>query len=55
MGYRYGLESLLDKLEILNFKSLLSDRKGVEISSGGDTELCYLLKLCGFKWNTTQG
>ena len=43
-------KSFLDKLEALNFKSLLSDRKGVELSSGGDTELCYLLKLCGFKW-----
>ena len=42
-------KSFLDKLEAVNFKSLLSDRKGEEISSGGDTELCYLLKLCGFK------
>ena len=43
-------KSFLDKLDALNFKSLLSDRKGMELSSGGDTELCYLLKLCGFKW-----
>ena len=36
--------------EELNFKSILSDRKGNALSSGGDTEFCYLLKLSGYKW-----
>ncbi|TNF49271.1 MAG: glycosyltransferase family 2 protein [Bacteroidetes bacterium] len=34
----------------LNFHSLLSDRTGKELSSGGDTEYCYLLRLCGYRW-----
>jgi len=43
-------KQFLDKLESLSFLSLLSDRKGSELSSGGDTELCYLLRLCCYKW-----
>ncbi len=31
------------------FKSLLTDRKGDELSSGGDSELCYALRLAGWK------
>ena len=34
----------------LNFSSILSDRKGNALSSGGDTEFCYLLKLAGYTW-----
>jgi glycosyltransferase involved in cell wall biosynthesis len=33
-----------------NFESLLSDRSGKELSSGGDTEYCYIIRLSGFKW-----
>ncbi len=32
------------------FSSLLSDRKGTELSSGGDTEFCYLIKMAGYLW-----
>ena len=32
-----------------NFESLLSDRKGETLSSGGDSELCYQFRLAGFK------
>jgi glycosyltransferase involved in cell wall biosynthesis len=40
----------LKRLYHLNFESLLSDRTGKELSSGGDTEICYLLRLCGYRW-----
>lgn len=40
----------LKRLFQLNFESLLSDRTGKELSSGGDTEYCYLLRLCGYRW-----
>lgn len=36
------------KLKEYGFKSLLSDRKGIELSSGGDYELCYALVLAGY-------
>ena len=29
---------------------MLSDRKGKELSSGGDTEFCYIIYLLGYKW-----
>jgi glycosyltransferase involved in cell wall biosynthesis len=41
---------LLKKAYELGFNSLLSDRKGKELSSGGDTEICYLLRLAGYRW-----
>ncbi|MDZ4710827.1 MAG: glycosyltransferase [bacterium] len=31
------------------YKSLLSDRKGNQLSSGGDIEMCYALRLAGWK------
>ena len=31
------------------FESLLTDRKGTALSSGGDSELCYLVRLAGYK------
>jgi glycosyltransferase involved in cell wall biosynthesis len=34
----------------LGFKSLLSDRVGKQLSSGGDTEICYQFRLQGYKW-----
>lgn len=30
------------------FRSLLSDRKGIELSSGGDYELCYAFAIAGY-------
>jgi glycosyltransferase involved in cell wall biosynthesis len=52
--YVYGAgmilrKSALEKLEKVNFKTLLSDRKGSALSSGGDTELCYALILAGYR------
>jgi glycosyltransferase involved in cell wall biosynthesis len=37
------------KLKALGFEHLLSCRKGDSLSSGGDTEYCYALRLLGFK------
>ncbi|MBS1516783.1 MAG: glycosyltransferase [Bacteroidetes bacterium] len=39
----------LEKLYGEGFKSLLTDRKGKELASGGDTELCYALRLAGWR------
>lgn len=36
------------KLMSVGFKSLLSDRKGTSLSSGGDHELCYALSIIGY-------
>jgi glycosyltransferase involved in cell wall biosynthesis len=41
-------KSAYKKLYDLGFKSLLTDRKGRELSSGGDYELCYALALMGY-------
>ena len=40
--------SAIRKLHDLGFTSLLSDRKGMELSSGGDHELCYALAIAGY-------
>lgn len=48
----YGAGMVIRKklfLEILNKPILLSDRKGTRLSSGGDSELCYLAILAGYK------
>ncbi|MEO8664374.1 MAG: glycosyltransferase, partial [Ignavibacteria bacterium] len=53
-GFVWGAGMVLRK-EALNklypdgFKSLLTDRKGKELASGGDTELCYALRLAGWR------
>ena len=41
-------KSILIDLESKGFYSLLSCRKGTELSSGGDVELCYAIQLSGF-------
>lgn len=41
---------VLKKLQSIGFQSMLSDRKGKELSSGGDTEFCYIIYLLGYKW-----
>ena len=38
-----------ERLEAAGFQSILSDRRGRELTSGGDYELCYALRLDG--WN----
>jgi glycosyltransferase involved in cell wall biosynthesis len=40
--------SAYEKLLKSGFKSLLTDRKGAELSSGGDHELCYALAILGY-------
>ncbi len=52
--YVYGAGMVLRKsvyMAALNkaFVSLLSDRKGKEVSSGGDIEICYIYQLMGYK------
>ncbi len=42
-------KTILDKLDALQFESLLSDRKGNQLMSGGDTELCIVTKYLGYK------
>ena len=39
----------MDKLYGSGFKSILSDRKGDQLISGGDVELCYLAKYFGYE------
>lgn len=41
-------KSTLQLLEMFSFKQLLSDRKGNQLSSGGDAELCLVLLFLGF-------
>ncbi|MGK0307162.1 MAG: glycosyltransferase involved in cell wall biosynthesis [Urechidicola sp.] len=53
-GCVYGAGMVLRKshwlqLHSLGFTHLLKDRVGVSLSSGGDTEYCYALRLLGYK------
>jgi len=53
-GYIYGAGSVIRKsawmnLMEKNFSFLLTDRKGASLSSSGDSELCYALRLLGYK------
>lgn len=41
-------KSSLIQLKLLGFDSVLSDRKGGNLSSGGDVELCFAVQLLGF-------
>ena len=41
--------SIFRELEEAGFQSQLLDRKGEELSSGGDTELCFATALLGYK------
>lgn len=41
-------KSLLQKLETLDYQQLLTDRKGNELSSGGDAELCLMMLYMGY-------
>ncbi|MDB5282009.1 MAG: family 2 glycosyl transferase [Bacteroidota bacterium] len=42
-------KNYLDQLYGSGFKSILSDRKGNQLISGGDVELCYLAKYFGYE------
>ncbi|HMS66221.1 MAG TPA: glycosyltransferase [Ignavibacteria bacterium] len=42
-------KSALQELYSKGFNSFLSDRKGKELTSGGDIEKCYALRLAGWK------
>jgi glycosyltransferase involved in cell wall biosynthesis len=42
-------KSAYNKLKELGFKSMLSDRRGAQLSSGGDHELCYALAIMGYE------
>lgn len=53
-SYHYGAccyfrKSALIELKSRGFKSILSDRKGTSLSSGGDVELCYAVQLLGYE------
>jgi glycosyltransferase involved in cell wall biosynthesis len=53
-GVVYGAGSVYRKAGLLNltangFRSLLSDREGEKLTSGGDFELCYALTLAGYE------
>ncbi|HYG03221.1 MAG TPA: glycosyltransferase [Chryseosolibacter sp.] len=41
-------KSAYEELMAIGFSSLLTDRKGMELSSGGDYELCYALSILGY-------
>ena len=41
-------KSTLQKLETLSFKQLLTDRRGIQLSSGGDAELSLVLLFMGY-------
>lgn len=41
-------KQVFQQLEAAGFKSILSDRKGNELSSGGDSEICLLAMQLGF-------
>lgn len=45
----FFLKSVLKNLQNTGFKFLLKCREGENLSSGGDTELCNLISLSGFK------
>lgn len=54
IGAVYGAGAVYRKLPYLclvqhGFRSRLSDRKGNELTSGGDTELCYTYRLMGYQ------
>lgn len=42
-------KELLSTLKAIGFKSLLTDRKGKELSSGGDSEICFAALMLHFK------
>ncbi|MEO8209607.1 MAG: glycosyltransferase, partial [bacterium] len=59
-GFVWGAGMIIRKTALIElyaggFKSLMSDRKGNQLSSGGDSELCFALVLCGWQvWYDTR-
>ncbi|MBL4585962.1 MAG: glycosyltransferase family 2 protein [Flavobacteriales bacterium] len=52
MLYGAGLAlrmDILDKLKKAGFRSILSDRTGTNLMSGGDTELCLAFRMAGYR------
>ncbi|PZX49804.1 GT2 family glycosyltransferase [Algoriphagus ratkowskyi] len=52
-SYHYGASCFIRRLPLMKlrekgFQSVLSDRKGSGLSSGGDVELCYAVQLLGY-------
>lgn len=45
----FFLKEALEKIDGFKLKMVLSDRKGKELVSGGDVELCFLVQLLGYK------
>jgi glycosyltransferase involved in cell wall biosynthesis len=41
-------KEIIQNLERINFTFVTSDRKGKSLSCGGDTELCYAIRLLGY-------
>lgn len=53
-SYHYGAacffrKSVLEELVNIGFQSILRDRSGTSLSSGGDVELCMAVQLLGFE------
>ena len=53
-GYLWGAglsirKSAWDVLRPIGFKSLLTDRRGKSLNSGGDSEICFALRLAGWR------
>jgi glycosyltransferase involved in cell wall biosynthesis len=54
MSFLYGAGLIINRKNLMNlksqgFESILSDRIGANLTSGGDNELCYALTLAGHK------
>lgn len=47
-------KSVFSAMKSVGFKSLLTDRKGESLSSGGDTEYCLFARLLGFQIHYTD-
>lgn len=59
-GFVWGAGMIIRKTALMDlyskgFKSIMSDRKGAQLSSGGDSELCFALVLSGWQvWYDTR-
>jgi hypothetical protein len=47
-------KSVFNEMRKIGFKSLLTDRKGDSLSSGGDGEYCFFARLLGFEIHYTD-
>lgn len=51
----YYLKAALEKLDESGLKMVLTDRKGKDLFSGGDVELCFLVQLLGYQLWIEEG